>query len=160
MVWLHTVWLSRHSANGHFQNDLLRGEWGFDGLIVSDCGAIQEEAGATNHNFTNGNLTLAVALSIKAGTDTNCGHEVYRDQINQALDQGLLTESDLDTAVSRILKASFRLGEFEGNQTVPAQLLGAESVDTVASRALALDAAEQASRLLLLLLHFTPRLRY
>jgi hypothetical protein len=112
-----TVGLYCHSANGHFQNDLLRSKWGFDGIIVSDCGAIAEEAEVTNHNYTNGNVTLAVALSIKAGTDTNCGNEIYRDQIKLALDEGLLTEADLDTAVSRILKASIRLGEFEGNQT-------------------------------------------
>jgi|EP01047_Picozoa_sp_COSAG01_P068728 hypothetical protein len=151
LVWFDTACcliVIIRSANGHFQNDLLRGTWGYDGVIVSDCGAIQEEAGVMNHNYTDGNITLAVALSIKAGTDTDCGHEEYRDQIKSALDEGLLTESDLDTAVSRILKASFRLGEFEGNRTVPAQLLGAESVDTQASRALALEGAKQAMTLL------------
>ena len=133
-------------ADGQFQNGLLRETWGFTGLIVSDCEAIRNES-PSGHNFT-GSVVEAVALSIKAGTDTDCGPEEYRDYIKAALDEGLLSESDLDKAVSRILKASFRLGELEGNGTVPAQRLGVEVVDAADHRTLALEAAEQAITLL------------
>ena len=58
-------------ANGAFLTGLLREKWGFDGLVVSDCQAIENELPA-GHNFTQ-NISSAVALSIRAGTDTDCG---------------------------------------------------------------------------------------
>ena len=57
-------------ANSEFLTGLLRERWGFDGLVVSDCQAIENEL-PTGHNFT-GNISSAVALSIRAGTDTDC----------------------------------------------------------------------------------------
>ena len=120
-------------ANKRFLTTLLRDTWGFDGIVVSDCQAISNEL-SPGHNYTN-NITSAVALSIRAGTDTDCGAggtyaEEYRDYIQAAMAEGLLSEADLDTAVSRVLKATFQLGELLGNDTVPAQRLGVEAVDS------------------------------
>jgi len=133
-------------ANGEFQNDLLRSSWGFDGVIVSDCEAIRNIA--IDHNYTRGNLAKAVAVGIRAGTDTDCGPDEYRDYAGRALQQGLLSEADLNRAIQRVLKASFRLGEFEGNKSVPAKLLGSQHVDSPEHRALALRAAEESLVLL------------
>jgi len=89
-----------------------------------------------------------VAIGIKAGTDTDCGPDEYRDHAGSALQQGLLSEADLNLAIKRVLKASFRLGEFEGNKSVAAKLLGPEHVDSPEHQALALRAAEESIVLL------------
>jgi beta-glucosidase-like glycosyl hydrolase len=132
-------------ANGRFQNDLLREEWGFDGFVVSDCGAIGNVA--HEHNYTGGDESKAAAVSLKGGTDVDCG-SIYPNKMQDALNKQLVNISDIDRAISRQLKAFIRLGELEGPNEVSYQNFGAESVDTPAHRALALNAAEESIVLL------------
>ena len=104
-------------ANKRFLTTLLRDTWGFDGIVVSDCQAISNEL-SPGHNYTN-NITSAVALSIRAGTDTDCGAggtyaEEYRDYIQAAMAEGLLSEADLDTAVYASSKPHSSSASFSG----------------------------------------------
>ena len=97
------------NANYFLMNDLLRREWGFQGYVVSDCGAINDMV--YGHHFFATNAE-ASAQSILAGCDLDCGFE-YRDGLKKALEQGLIEEKDLDSAVTRVFSARFRLGEFD-----------------------------------------------
>jgi beta-glucosidase len=93
---------------------ILRNEWGFKGYIVSDCWAISDF-----YRFTHfaKDPTEAAAQAVKAGTDLECG--VDYKHLTEAVERGLLTEADIDTAVKRIFKARFRLGMFDPDIMVP-----------------------------------------
>jgi beta-glucosidase len=94
--------------------DILRGEWGFEGHVASDCWAL------TNiHNdqkVTSGPVETA-ALALKAGCDLSCG--CTYDHLGEALEQGLISEADLDRALSRTLATRFKLGMFDPPERVP-----------------------------------------
>ncbi|MEC0127198.1 glycoside hydrolase family 3 N-terminal domain-containing protein [Paenibacillus pabuli] len=98
------------TSSSYLLNDLLREQWGFDGFVITDFGAIQMLV--SGHN-TAENGEHAVAQSLKAGVDMEMSGYMYRKHLGQALEQGLIEESDLDTAVRRVLEIKFRLGLFE-----------------------------------------------
>ena len=132
------------NANTYLLEDLLRREWGFQGYVVSDCGAISDMLFG-HHFFKTG--AEAVARSIKAGCDLNCG-ETYRQYLQEALDQDLLEVKDIDLAVERVLSARFRLGEFDPPDMVPYSSIGKDELDSKANRDLALEVAHKSIVLL------------
>ncbi len=132
------------NANMFLMTDLLRCQWGFDGYVVSDCGAINDMI--YGHKFFNTGAE-AVARSILAGCDLNCG-EAYRQFIKDALDDGLLTIKDVDRALYRVLSARFRLGEFDPPELIPYSSIGQEKLDSKENRKLALEAARKSIVLL------------
>lgn len=95
--------------------DVLRNEWGFDGFVVSDCGAI----GVMNwqHRIVN-SLEEAAALGINSGCDLECGG-TYREKLADAVRLGLISEEAIDKALTRVLTARFKLGEFDPVELVP-----------------------------------------
>lgn len=95
--------------------DVLRKEWGFNGFVVSDCGAI----GVMNwqHRVVN-SLEEAAALGVNSGCDLECGG-TYREKLVDAVRLGLISEKTIDKALTRILTARFRLGEFDPLGQVP-----------------------------------------
>jgi len=98
------------TSSSYLLNDLLREQWGFDGFVITDFGAIQM---LVNGHNTAENGEQAVAQSLKAGVDMEMSGYMYRKHLGQALEQGLIEEQDLDTAVRRVLEMKFRLGLFE-----------------------------------------------
>ena len=88
--------------------DLLRKQWGFDGHVVSDCGAIYDIC--ANHKFT-ATPEEAAAAAVKAGDDLCCGKDY--NALVRAVKDGLISEKEIDTAVGRVLEARFRLGLFD-----------------------------------------------
>lgn len=106
-------------ANEFMLTDLLRNTWGFDGYVTSDCGAIYDIYG--NHKWQPEGMDRAVnsveatAFAIKAGTDINCGN-VYNVNVLQAIEQGLMTEDDLDKALIRLFTARMETGEFDPDE--------------------------------------------
>ncbi|OAX46484.1 glycoside hydrolase family 3 N-terminal domain-containing protein [Paenibacillus sp. AD87] len=98
------------TSSSYLLNDLLREQWGFDGFVITDFGAIQM---LVNGHNTAENGEQAVAQSLKAGVDMEMSGYMYRKHLGQALSQGLIEEQDLDTAVRRVLEMKFRLGLFE-----------------------------------------------
>jgi beta-glucosidase len=88
--------------------DILRGEWGFEGHVVSDCWAIRDFH--TRHMVT-GTAPESAAMAIKAGCDLNCGNTYLH--ILQALKDGLITEPDIDRAVTRLMMTRLKLGLFD-----------------------------------------------
>ena len=132
------------NANMFLLNDLLRRDWGFEGYVVSDCGAIADMVYG-HHFFKTG--AEAVARSILAGCDLNCG-VLYRLHIKEALEQGLLEEKDLELALKRVLSARFRLGEFDPPAMVPYASIPTDKLDCKEHRDLALEAAQRSIVLL------------
>jgi beta-glucosidase len=105
------------NASQFLLQKILRQEWGFDGIVVSDCGAL---ANFYTKQGVAGSMAEAAALGIKAGVNLNCGR-TYREWAAIALRQGLISEMQLDDAVRPMLRAKFRLGLFEN--PVPGRLL-------------------------------------
>ncbi|HQE95988.1 MAG TPA: glycoside hydrolase family 3 C-terminal domain-containing protein, partial [Candidatus Marinimicrobia bacterium] len=132
------------NANMFLLTDLLRRNWGFEGYVVTDCGAINDMLYG-HHFFETG--AEAVARSIRAGCDMSCGQE-YREYLYGALDLGLLEEKDLDSALTRVLSARFRLGEFDPPESVPYTSIPIEKLDCQEHRQLALESAQKAIVLL------------
>jgi beta-glucosidase len=94
--------------------DILRGEWGFAGHVVSDCWALSNIHG--EHHVTSGPVETA-ALALKAGCDISCG--CTYDHLYEALQQGLISQADIDLALSRTLATRFKLGMFDPPKRVP-----------------------------------------
>ncbi len=132
------------NANTFLLTDLLRRSWGFEGYVVSDCGAINDMVYG-HHFFKTG--AEAAARSILAGCDLNCGGE-YRQYLKEALDKGLLEVKDLDRALERVLSARFRLGEFDPPEMVPYSSITKDKLDCKEHRDLALEVAQKSIVLL------------
>eukprot|EP00658_Telonema_sp_P-2_P002593 TRINITY_DN10976_c0_g1_i1.p1 TRINITY_DN10976_c0_g1~~TRINITY_DN10976_c0_g1_i1.p1 ORF type:complete len:580 (+),score=146.98 TRINITY_DN10976_c0_g1_i1:105-1742(+) len=114
----------------------LRQEFGFDGLVATDCGALED---AWEHHHRYKRPVDAAAAAIHAGVDSNCG-SVLPSSLGWAIGNGSLSEADLDVTVARLLAARFKLGLFD-EQDLPQFEIG--EVDTERHRDLALDAARQ-----------------
>ncbi len=123
--------------------NILRGEWGFSGYVVSDCWAIHDIF--KNHKIVETG-EQAAALAVRSGTDLNCGDQ-YPKLVN-AVRQGLLTEEEIDTAVKRLFRARFKLGMFDPDEKVPYANIPYKVVDCQKHRDLALEAAKKSIVLL------------
>jgi beta-glucosidase len=123
---------------------ILRQEWGFDGFVISDCGALAnlvEKQGIVQ------TMSEAAALGIRSGVSMNCG-TTYHDWAAKALEQGLIKESQLDESVRAILRAKFRLGLFEHPEADKMVWEKLPEYDTPEARALAREVAAEGSVLL------------
>ena len=123
--------------------DLLRKQWGFDGHVVSDCGAIYDIY--ANHKFAD-TPEAAAALAVKAGDDLCCGTDY--NSLLRAVNKGLISEKEIDAAVSRVLEARFRLGLFDPPEQVAYAQIPISQNDTLEHEALALQVARQSIVLL------------
>lgn len=130
-------------ASSWLLTDLLRRQWGFKGHVVSDCGAIYDMVEFHKYVVS---FEKAAALALKAGCDLTCGSE-YQSLTN-AVQEGLLAESDIDTALGRLLEARFRLGLFDPPEAVPYAQIPVTENDTAAHGALALQMARESIVLL------------
>jgi beta-glucosidase len=132
-----------NAENKMMLTDILRDEWKFDGFVVPDSGAVQNLVSAYHKYPT---LQVAAAKTILAGSDLDDGS--YAIALPKALDEGLLTEKEIDQSLRRVLKIRFRLGEFDPPGTVPFSKLGPDVIDSPAHRELALRTAQESIVLL------------
>ncbi len=123
--------------------DILRGEWGFQGHVVSDCGALSDFH--NNHKVTK-DAAESAALALKRGCDLGCDH-VF-DEIPEAIRRGLITETDVDRALERTLGTRFKLGMFDPPEDVPFTKISMDVVACPQHRQLAYQAAAQSVVLL------------
>ena len=130
-------------ANSYLVNDILRGEWGFRGLVVSDCWAVHDFYVDGRHGYSPDALH-AVAEAVANGVDLECG-DSYR-HIPEAVEAGLLDESAVDRSLVRILDARIRLGELDGRD--PWSGLDSALVEGPEHRALARKMARESLVLL------------
>lgn len=121
----------------------LRDEAGFDGYIVSDCGAIYDIFG--NHHYAK-SAEEASALAVKAGCDLAC--DGTYGALTNAVKQGLIREAEIDRSVKRLFTARFRLGMFDPPSRVRYAHIPASAIDSPAHRQLALRASRESLVLL------------
>lgn len=137
------------SCNEMLLTTLLREEWGFDGFVVSDCGAVLDlyanpmfnggEEMLSGHFYAK-NAKEASVMTLKAGTDMSCGTE-HKKYLWDAINEGMIAEDIVDRALIRIFTSRFRLGLFEEKGTVPYDRLGADDVCSTEKQELAVDMA-------------------
>jgi len=123
--------------------DLLRDEWGFEGYVVSDCGAVCD---IYKHHEIVDSPRGAAAMALRAGCDLNCG--VTYQYLLEAVGKGLLSEYDIDIALTNLFKLRFRLGMFDPEEDVTYAQIPIEAIDSPANQALALEVARQSLVLL------------
>ncbi|MGA2076898.1 MAG: glycoside hydrolase family 3 C-terminal domain-containing protein [Terriglobia bacterium] len=123
--------------------EILRDAWKFQGYVTSDCDAVQDIT--TGHKFTPDN-EHGSALAVLAGTDTTCGEEYVA--LVKAVHDGLIKESEIDTALKRLFTARFRMGMFDPPDAVPFNRIPFSENDSPRHRELALKAAREAMVLL------------
>ena len=96
-------------ANGYLLNEILRGEWGFDGLVVSDYTGIME---LQNHGIGASPAEVG-ELALRAGVDVDMVSTIYLNDLSDLVRTGKLPMSEVDRAVKRVLQAKFRAGLFD-----------------------------------------------
>lgn len=97
------------TANKWLLDDLLRGEWGYDGMVVTDYGSIGE---MLSHSVS-ANLQEAAAQALKAGTDMDMCSMGLIATLEKSLKEGKVSETDIDKACRRVLEAKYKLGLFQ-----------------------------------------------
>ena len=119
---------------------ILRDEWGFEYLVVSDCGAISDFY--TSHKSSSSPVT-ASAKAVLAGTDVECGYGYAYKSIPEAVRRGLLSEKEVDKHVIRLLEGRFDLGEMDDPSLVEWSKIPYSVMDSKQHRQIALDMARQ-----------------
>ena len=131
------------AASDYLVNTILRGEWGYDGMIVSDCWALADFYQPGRHDFSK-SAAEAAAAAVHTGVDVECG-QAYA-AIPEAVRTGLLDEADLDRNLLRALTQRFKLGEMD--DVSPWDNLDPSIVEGPAHRALSLKIARESLVLL------------
>ena len=131
-------------ANHELLIDILRTEWGFNGFVTSDCGAIDNIF--QNHKYVSTGAE-ASAVAMRNGEDLNCG-DTFQQYCKEAIQKGFLTEAELDTALVRVLEARFSVGEFDSRSEVSWQQTPDSLLNCQRHKDLALKAARESIVLL------------
>jgi len=132
-------------GNNRYLQEILRKEWGYKHLVVSDCGAL---ADFWQTQKVTPDITHAAARASLSGTDVECGFGYAYEKLPDAVAQGLIRESDIDMNVIRVLKGRFDLGEMDNDTLVPWAKIPVSIVNNEKHRKLALDIARKSIVLL------------
>ncbi|MBR5326588.1 MAG: glycoside hydrolase family 3 C-terminal domain-containing protein, partial [Prevotella sp.] len=119
---------------------ILRDEWGFQYLVVSDCGAVSDFY--TSHKSSSSPITASAKATI-AGTDVECGYGYAYRSIPEAVKRGLITEAEVDKHVIRLLEGRFDLGEMDDPSLVEWSKIPYSAMSSKSSAQLSLDMARQ-----------------
>lgn len=123
--------------------DILRGEWGFTGHYVSDCGALDDIH--KRHKVTK-TAEESATLAVNSGCDLNCG-SVF-ESLKKAVDDGNIKEETINNSVKRLFKTRFKLGMFDPEEMVPFNEIPYEINDSEEHRQAALETARESMVLL------------
>jgi beta-glucosidase len=102
-------------GNTRYLQQILRNDWGFKGIVTSDCGAINDFYSPNGHHFST-SAHEASAIAVRRGTDVECGSS-YRS-LPEAVAKGEITEKEIDEHLKRLLIGRFRLGDFDADSLV------------------------------------------
>ncbi len=132
-------------GNNRYERQILRDEWGFKGLITSDCGAITDFWVKDRHGVSP-DAASASAKAVRSGTDVECGSN-YKS-LPLAVERGEISEAELDTSLRRLLVARFELGDFDSDELVEWTKIPMSVVGSKPHKQLALDIARKGTVLL------------
>ena len=119
---------------------ILRDEWGFQYLVVSDCGAVSD---FYDSHKSSSDAVHASAKATIAGTDVECGYGYAYKSIPEAVRRGLITEAEVDKHVVRLLEGRFDLGEMDAPSLVEWSKIPYSAMSTKESANLSLEMARQ-----------------
>jgi beta-glucosidase len=132
------------SASWLLLQDILRNKWGFEGYVVSDCGAIRDIYAF--HKIVN-TPEEAAAIGIRKGCNLNCG-DVYQSALKKALELGFIDEGEIDLSVYRLMLARMKLGMFDPADMVPYAQISFEENNSKPHDEMALKMAQKSMTLL------------
>ncbi len=127
-------------GNARLLQQILRDEWGFKYLVVSDCGAVSDFY--TSHKSSS-DAVHGSAKAVLAGTDVECGYRYAYRSVPEAVRRGLLTEAEVDKHVVRLLEGRFDLGEMDDPALVEWAKIPYSAMSTKESAQKSLDMARQ-----------------
>ena len=138
-------------ANQFLLQHTLRGAWKFGGYVVSDCSAVRDIF--EGHHYRP-SQPEASTISLERGMDNECitfgevtGHDDYQPYVD-AMKEGILPQSAVDTALTRLFTARMKLGMFDPPSMVPYEHINPAELDSLAHRQLALQLAQESMVLL------------
>ena len=132
------------SINAKLLDTILRKEWGFNGHVVTDCGAL--DGVFESHHATKNNIATAAA-AIKAGINLDCSSILQKD-VKMAVEQKLISEKEIDASLEKLLKTQFKLGFYDNPLTNKFSKYNEDSIHNNAHIELAKKVAEQSIVLL------------
>ena len=132
-------------GNSRYEQHILRDQWNFDGIITSDCGAINDFY-VPGHHGVSPDAASASAKGVLSGTDVECGSS-YR-ALPEAVRRGDISEADIDRSLRRLLIERIRVGDLDPDDLVPWTKIGLDVVASPEHKQLALDMARQSIVLL------------
>ncbi len=140
-----------NAINHLLLTDILRNQWGFDGFVTDDLGAVALLTGSRENSTETGQRISedpveATALAIKAGNDSD--DTEFKTNIPLAVKRGLLSTADVDRALTRVLRVGFRLGAFDPSASSPYTSIPMSVVRSPEHLELALKTAEESMTLL------------
>ncbi len=131
-------------ANSHIMKDILKDEWGFDGVVISDYNAVAE---LLTHGVA-ADRKQAAQMAFENGCDIEMCSSTYFHHIKELIDEGVITEQQIDEAVLRVLDLKEKLGLFEDAYRGSSEEKEAATLLTAENRAIAKKAAENCAVLL------------
>ena len=132
-------------GNTRLLQQILRNEWNFQGIVTSDCGAVDDFWKPNRHGFSPDKHS-AISKAVLSGTDVECGH-TYKS-LPEAVKEGKITEEQINTSLKRLLKGRFELGDFDDDNHVEWRQIGPEVIACQAHHDLALKMAHESIVLL------------
>ena len=127
-------------GSDRYLRQILRDEWKFNGLVVSDCGAI-DDFWRKGHHEVSQDASSASAKAVITGTDVECGSNYTK--LPQAVKDGLITEAQIDESVIKLLEGRFSLGDFDDDNLVEWTKIPESCIASEEHKQLALDMARQ-----------------
>ena len=132
-------------GNTRLLQQILRDEWGFKYMVVSDCGAIADFW--TTHKSSS-DAVHAAAKGVLAGTDVECGYGYAYMKLPEAVKKGLISEDEIDKHVIRLMEGRFELGEMDDPSLVPWSKIPVSIINNKDHQKLTLDIARKSITLL------------
>jgi beta-glucosidase len=132
-------------GNNRLLQSILRDDWGFKYLVVSDCGAVSDFY--TSHK-TSSDAIHAGATAVLAGTDVECAGPVYK-QLPESVRRGLISEDKINQSLMRIFEGRIALGEMDDDALVPWTKIPASIINNNEHKQLALQMARETMTLLM-----------
>jgi len=132
-------------GNNRLLQQILRNEWRFEGLVTSDCWAVDDFWKSGRHGFKK-TKEDAISHAVLSGTDVECG-ETFRS-LKDAVKAGKITEAKIDESLTRLLKGRYELGDLDDPSLVEWSSIKPDTIDCQTHKNIALEAARRSIVLL------------